>query len=196
MTDEAKALAEREAEALTPVEQAVLGVTVTDDASYQRADTLLTEAARHKAELIAKRKDATGGAYKTIRTIEGWFRPPIKILERCEAHLKQQISAYRVALEEREREARSQALEAAQAGDHGNMTAALQAASDAGHRPPGRSAARFVWTVDEVDIDKLPRQYLTIDWSALSLAAKDAGEEPPDIPGVTFKREARISARK
>lgn len=190
------ALAEREVEALSPVEEAILQVKVQDNASYELADRMLSEAARHKADIVAKRKEATGGAYKTIKTIEGWFRPAIKILDRCEAHLKSELSAYRVKLEAGEREARAKALEAAQAGEHGAMTAALQVASDASGRPPGRSAATFEWRAASVDMAKLPRAYCAPDWDKIRAEAKTAGDEPPTIPGVTFERNARISARK
>jgi hypothetical protein len=195
-TAEARELVQRETEALTPVEAALTAVRVTDAKSYTLADTYLTEAARHKADLVAKRKGITSGAYQTIRAVEALFRPAVQILERCEAHLKGEIGAYRVALEAAERKARAVALDAAQRGEHGDMTAALEAASDNSARPPGRSAASFEWRVADYDIARVPREYLTLDWSAINIACKAAGDEPPAIEGITFERHARISARK
>jgi len=42
----------------------------------------------------------------------------------------------------------------------------------------------------------VPREFLTLDWSAVGIACKAAGDEPPTIEGITFERHARISARK
>lgn len=184
------------AQELAPIEKALTAVKVKDAASYQQADAMLSEAAREHAELVALRKEATGPAYKSIRTIEGWFRPALQSLDRCIAHLKGELGAYRVQLEAAERDERAKALEAAQSGEHGSMTAALQAASVAGVRPPGRSSATFEWRVATADPAKMPREYLAVDWSKLKIVAKNAGDEPPSIPGVTFERHARIGAKK
>jgi len=185
---------QREAEENAP---AYALVTIEDANDYTLADTLLTDVAQRKAEVLAMRKSATGPMYTAAKTVEAWFRPLLTALEASEAALKRVMGAYRIALEKREREARELAAKAAEASDAEALVTALTVASEAATKPAGRATARYVWTVESVDASALPREWMVPNMGGLEAAARaHKGDEPPVVPGVVFVRRAIIGARK
>jgi hypothetical protein len=143
------------------------------------------------------RKRATGPMYAGIREVESWFKPLLDTLQQVERHLKGGISSYRVALEKTERAAREAAAVAAETGDSTALVAALEASTAAAAPPPGRATARMVWEPTAADAKLVPREYMTVDWSALKIAGKNAGDGPaPEIAGVAFERRAIVGARR
>lgn len=175
----------------------ILALVVDDDESYKFADEVLSDFARRKDAVLAMQRSGTLPLYGVIRTIEGWFKPSTKALDAAIGHLKGQIGAYRLALWQAEREAREQAATAAEAGDSAGVIESLAVASDMAVKPEGKASATFAWEVDRVIEDMLADEYWCPDRAKLdAIAAAEKGDEPPVIPGVVFKRVAKIGAKR
>jgi hypothetical protein len=194
-TDAAAAAAlQREFEADAP---ALLSVEVSDAEGYQFADALLRDVVARKDAALSMRGSVTGPLYSVIRTVEAWFKPMLDAVAPVEKHLRGTMGAYRVRLAELEREAREAAAVAAETGDAEALIEALEVASDAAAPVVATSTTAFYWTVERVVEGMLPDQYWIVDHASLNAIAKSAGssDEAPIVPGVIFKRMARIGVK-
>lgn len=185
---------QRDAETDAPL---IRTVTVETAEDYAAADELLSEIVRRKDALVAMRKTATGPLYETIKTVEGWFRPVVQLLEGSEKHLKGELGRFRLRAAEEERKAREAAAAAAKAGEAEALLASLTTAAQAAAAPAGRATVGTYWAVESVDAAALPREYLVPDMPALTAMAKaHKGDTPPVVPGVKFVRAAKVGARR
>lgn len=182
---------EAEADAL-----AIKGVVVATADDYTAADALLTRFVQKKDAAVAMRKSATSPHYAGIRVVEGWFRPLVDALETCEAHLKGQLSTYRVNQAAAEAKAREAAAQAAEAGDSAALLGALETATAVATKPAGTSVTVLRWVVDRVVApDLVPREWWSVDEARLAaFAGAYKGDVAPVVPGVLFKREATVRA--
>lgn len=170
---------------------------VTSAEEYALADDMLGEVARRLAAVVNMRKGATKPLYTYIHTVEAWFRPYVRALEKCEGLLKGSMGAFRVAREAEEREARELAAKAAESGDAGALVEALTAATEAGAKPEARSSTRFMWAVDTYNVREMDRAHLIPNMPLLEAHARShKGDTPPVVTGVTFKRVVQIGAKK
>lgn len=89
-----------------------------------------------------------------------------------------------------------QAQEAAAAGDHNASAEALARLPDAVKNKG--AVTTWVWEIETIDETQVPDAYWCIDTYAINRAADafKASEAPPAIPGVKFKRTARVAARR
>jgi hypothetical protein len=191
----AVAAMQREAEADAP---AYAELAVLDANDYTIADEILTDLVRRKDAAIAMRKEATGPMYTAARVIESWFKPLVSTLESCETHVKRAMGGYRLAQEARERYARELAARAAETNAPAeDLITALTRAADAGTAPAGRATVRMVWRVKVVDFERLPREYTMPNMKAIEAFAREhAGEDAPELAGVTFERGTIMGARR
>ena len=187
---------QRQAEADVPVVKAMVVDTAED---YALADAALTDVVTRKDAVQAMLKSATAPLNAGLKVVRSWFAPAVDALETCEAHLKGQLSTYRVrqaAEAQKAREAAALAVESGASADA--QLAALQTAADAGAAPQGRSTVAFAWAVDRVVApDMVPDEWWRVDDAKLAAFAKaHKGEDAPVVPGVLFKRIARVGARR
>jgi hypothetical protein len=168
------------------------------DAAYTAVDAMLTEVVRDKDAAKAMQKQVTGPLYQVIGVVGTWFRPWIAARESAETHLKKLMGDYRLARAEAEASARETAAAAASANDSATMVQALATAADAAQRPESAATVRYVWRVERIATDMLPAEWWCPDVARIEQVAKDQGgdPEPPVIPGVVFKREAIIGAKR
>lgn len=170
---------------------------VTDAETYTAADETLSDAARRLDALERMRTSVTAPLLAVKRTVDAWFAPGKDALESIIAHLKSELGTYRVKQLAAERKAREEAAKAATAGDGQALLTALTVAEAAGQAPEGRSTTTFVWVVDRIAADMLPAEWLVPDEKRIAAHARAwRGEDAPVIPGVTFRREAKIGARR
>lgn len=186
---------QREAEANV---EAFLAFTCVDDAEdYATADALLTGLVRKLDTVVAMRRSATVPLYGVIKLVEGWFKPVTTALETPIKHLKHIMGEYRVNQDALAIAAREVAAQAADAHDAQTLHTALAVATAAAEKPAARSSTTFAWVVDRVIEDLLPDEWWAPARDRLdSLAKSTKGEDPPVVPGVVFKRVARIGAKR
>lgn len=178
--------------------------TIDTPEEYAIIDSGLQRLARAYDAWIASRQATVGAMRKVVAAVEGEFRPGVKALESAIGACKNAIGTYKLAEAEREREARAAALAAAQTGDAEELTRALTEASAAGAgvHATGTATVATRWVIERIADDLLPEAY----WMRVhNGAAIDAeierqggltNEDAPVIPGVVFKREARVGARR
>lgn len=167
--------------------------TIDTADEFAAVDLLLTEVVTRKDAAIAKRQEVVAPAKGIVKTVEAWFAPTVKALERAEFRLKMAMSNWRLAEAARTHEARELV---ATTDDGAELVAALATATEA--PAEARSTTRFVWRVKRVQADLLPAEWWCPDTAKIDNAAKAAGSsaDPPVIPGVTFERQAVIGARR
>lgn len=161
----------------------------TDDDQTFAANMLRNVKARHKL-LEATRTDITKPMNAALKAVNDLFRAPRGELEAVEKLLKSKIAAFVAAKVESNRAA----LEAARTADTVEAaTEALATVSDT--KAPKGVSVRHVWKVNSAAVEALPREFLIVDVAALEAYARKFEAVPPEIPGVTWKREAIVSSR-
>lgn len=185
-------------------------IVVTDQQSYAAAGEILREIATIKKgikERFADPKKKASEAHKAICNLENELLA--KVTER-ETEIRQKMTAFyeaeqkRIAAEqERQRqEAEAMAALAAEAEAAGDMETAAEAVAVAAVTESTVTAApkaagismREVWRAKVVDPNKVPREYLIVDQSALDAIAK-ATKGKLNIPGVEFVKDLVSSVR-
>lgn len=159
---------------------------------FAAVDLMLTDVVIRKDAAITMRQSAVAPLKGVVKTVEGWFAPTVKALERAEFRLKMAMGAWRLAEAARTREARELV---ATTDDGATLVNALAVATEA--PADARSTTRFVWRVQRVTADLLPDEWWCPNMAALESAAREhKSDDPPVIPGVTFERHAVIGARR
>lgn len=178
--------------------------TIDTPEEYGVIDSGLQRLARALDQWVAKRQSTVGGMRKVVAAVEGEFRPGVKALESAMAACKNALGTYRIAEAKREQEARDAALAAAKAGDPEALTEALTTATSAsaGANASGTATVAMRWVIERYADDLLPEQYWKRVHDDDAIAAEIARQgglsraEAPVIPGVIFKQEARVGARR
>ena len=145
--------------------------------------------------LRVERDKAVKPLNAALSAIRGWFRPAEDALEECESTLKAKIAAHRAAVDASNAAAVEAVREAVEVGDGSLATEALAEIQDPAHTA-GVSVTE-VWNYRVCNIGMVPSQYVDIVPSkvrAEMLEQIRKGLEPV-IPGITFFREQRVSAR-
>jgi hypothetical protein len=155
-------------------------ITTAED--EEQAGLILQEThERHKA-LEAKRKEAVAPAVAAQKEINDLFRAAVKAWSDAKQTTKHLLNE---AAARREEANRAKLAEAAR----GNA-AALQDVEPV--RPPAGAAYRDEIKINILDEDLIPREYLSIDWSALK---RDARKGLPAPPGVEYIRQTTVRAK-
>lgn len=168
--------------------------TIETPEEFAAVDAALTDVVHRLDAVAAMQKSALAplGALESV--IRGWFRPVIEALQKTQTRYKGTMGAYELERRKREREARDAAAQAASTG--GDIVGPLTTASALAERT-GRATARVVWKVERIVRDLLPAEYLTPDEKKIAAVARaHAGDDPPVIPGVVFRQDVQIGARR
>lgn len=139
------------------------------------------------------RKSLTAPLNEAKRRVDALFKPATAPLEECESIIRGKLAAAAMGRMEAERAALQLAAEAATAGDTAKVMDSLAAVPDAVQT--SGSSVSFVWEVASVVMDLLPREYMTVDHDKLKVVAKAAGGEEPKVPGVAWRRVAKVRAK-
>ena len=89
--------------------------------------------------------------------------------------------------------------EIAEASQKGDFDAAHRASSALVEAPTAKGiTVREDWDYSVVDFDKVPREFLCVDHSAMQIhikKAKQSGNDPEVIPGIKFEKKTSTIAR-
>jgi hypothetical protein len=185
-------------------------IAVTDQASYEAAGEILREIASRKKEIkdkFAEPKKAAAASHKAICNLEN------ELLAKVSEHensIRQKMAAYwqaeqqRIAAEQerKRKEAEEMARLAMAAESSGDTETAAEAIAVAAMTEASVTVApkaagvsmRKVWRAKVIDIDKVPREYMTVDQASLDAVAK-ATKGKIKIPGVEFVEEISATVR-
>lgn len=165
---------------------------------YTVVDEILREITRKHDAILAMRKDATGPLYTSIKVIESWFAPVNAAVKPVTDHLRKLLGDYRVAQAKAEAQAREAATRAAEADDADGLLAALEASTSLARTPTGTAGVRLEWECVAWDREKIPREYLTVDWSAVKIHLREcaARGEVPRVEGMTFEQKGKVTVRR
>ncbi len=185
-------------------------ITVTDQQSYEAAGEILRNIATVKKNIkahFAEPKKKAAEAHKAICALENNLLS--QVADR-ETEIRQKMTVYwqaeqkRIAAEEERKRKEAEemaklAQEAEAAGDTETaveavaMAAVTQATVTEAPKAAGISF-REVWRAKVIDPDKVPREYLIVNQSALDAVAK-ATRGSIKIAGVEFVKETISSVR-
>lgn len=192
------------------IAQAKTEITVTDQATFIAANDLIGKLQTVKKEVIARFKDPkakAAEAHKAVCELEKSFLAPVEEKIRL---LKDSTTAWYAAEqrridaeEERQRkESDAYAELAADAESNGDSDTAAAAVFEAvmakaevtAMPKVSGTAMRETWEAVVIDEDKVPREYMMVNLSALNAVAK-AAKGKVAIPGVKFEKKYINSTR-
>ena len=208
----AKPAAKASAIALTPLQSALDEVAppaaamlqqaekfvITDETSSRTGTEMLVQLKRIELALESRKKALTKPLKDEAKAIEAQFRPSVEALDRADGLLRAKTLMYRQKVEEAATEARLKLLAesevAAEAGDHDEALALAQDAmsTDAAITKrtdveSGGVQVKMMWTFEVEDVNKVPREFFTLDESKIRAAVR-SGQR--DIEGVrVFQKE-------
>jgi hypothetical protein len=193
LPDSAELMAALQAQAEAEVAEYV-EFTIETPEEYVAVDAALTDVVHRKDRVIAMRASALGPLEALAKTIRGWFAPALAALEKTETRYKGTMGAYEIERRKAERAAREAGAAALTTGE--DAIPALTAAQALGTKV-GRATTKAVWKVERIIRDMLPAEYLIPDEKKINAIARaHSGDEPPIVPGVVFKQEIEIGARR
>lgn len=185
-------------------------IVVFDRQSYEQAGVMLQQIAAIKKGIqaeFAEPKKKAHEAHKALTSLEKRF---LDFASQGEAELRNKMERYwqaeqaRIAAEEERKriEAEKQMQIAAEAEANGDtetaeiatVLAAMESASVTVAPKATGIAMREVWRAKVVDLNKVPREYLIVNQSALDALAK-ATKGQMNIPGVEFVKDVVSSVR-
>ncbi len=192
------------------IAQAKTEITVTNQATFIAANDLIGKLQTVKKEVIARFKDPkakAAEAHKAVCELEKSFLAPVEEKIRL---LKDSTTAWYAAEqrrieaeEERQRkESEAYAELAADAESNGDSDTAAAAVFEAvmakaevtAMPKVSGTAMRETWEAVVIDEDKVPREYMMVNLSALNAVAK-AAKGKVAIPGVKFEKKYINSTR-
>lgn len=144
---------------------------ITSKKKFDKASTVLLEVKRMAKELEAQRTSVTKPMLAAKRTVDSWFTPQVKKLERVEDFLKDAISGYLKQTHADREQAPAETEE-------------LQ-------MPTGLQARRKT-LVKLIDIEAVPEAYLKpkqVDWAKVA----DAHKRGETVPGIEAEVDYSIA---
>lgn len=172
------------------------GFTITSDEDFKLASEILLQTKKHLKSIEARRKEVTDPLNKALTAIRSWFKPAEETLEQTEAFLKKEIASYSLRLQKANEEAAREAALAAQRNDFDGAHTAHMAMQTLPSAKGITVTERWEHVVEDVSL--VPREFLTVDHSAVKIYLKNAvqaGEEPAPIPGIRFEKVGGVTAR-
>ena len=157
----------------------------------------LTENLNYYHEALKATEGELGEILKPIlrdeRNARGAYKPLVDALKEVKAFLSGKLGELEVQALAAQDDARALAEQAAAAGDHDAMVAALEAAEPVSQ--PTGSRKTPGWAFEIVDKALVPEIYKIVDESLIKKAAKAFAKSatPPSIPGIVFKRAVRVA---
>lgn len=152
----------------------------------QRADeygALLKQVHTEIKDLDTLRLEVGKPAREAQKDINAFFKPAIKGYTKAKDQIKGLLETY-AAKVAAENQAAFEA--AAQASEADAPQALARVVSEA---PAAGTSTRNELKIEVVDLDKVPREFLCVDYSALKAHAKNGGDAPD---GVTFTWSQKI----
>ena len=143
-------------------------------------------------DLDGKRTAITGPLNQAKRAVDALFKPALDAMAEAEAIIKGKLADAATRRNQLAQAALAQASRAAQVGDTRGAATALATASQAQEAaPPPGVTYRYTWDAQLGDIDQVPREWLSVDWSKVRLYTvhHQASETIPPVPGLVFTRK-------
>lgn len=185
-TPEEKALAVIQPEHLvaTDMLEQLRQVQLSSQEELEEAGELLTEVKRRAKVLESARKEITTPMLAAKKKVDDLFRPPLKLLEECEAVLKAKVQVYM-----REQEAAVLAS-IGELQAHSETLAPVELPA-----LPSNMSERRVWTIEVEHPELVPREFLMVDEAKIMALIKAVGGENVVIPGVKVFQERQLAVR-
>lgn len=156
-------------------------IEIKNQGMLDKVGELLTDVKKRYKVLETQRTDATKPLNKSLKVINGWYKPATSRLKECEELLKTKMNDY----SQRLFDAKQQAL---QEGDH--ETAITTAPAEL----PSNMSQRTVLDYKIVEFNAVPREYLSVDHSAVKIALERDGRDL-DIPGIEVYDKPILTVR-
>lgn len=150
--------------------------TITDNESAATAGSLLRQAHDEAKKLDKLRLEAGKPAREAQKDINNFFKPTIEAWTKAKTKVKGLLDDHRRAVDEANRQAMAELQPQA-------MVPAPQVEG---------VTYRNEVKIEIVDFDKIPREWLTVDWSKLKIHARQGGEAPE---GVKFVQEQKAQVK-
>jgi len=170
----------------------------TRDQEEQAAE-LAREVQRIVGELEAARKAIVAPVTKKVNAVNAAFRGPRKALEALRDKIKGRLAEAAMARSRALLEAQRKAEEAAQKRDFQEANAHLVRVQDIPERAPDGVAIRWTWEPAEVDLRKVPIEFLSLDLQRVRAEVRAQlarGADEPKINGIRFEKVASATVRK
>lgn len=166
-------------------------------AGLEEASALLAELVQEKEKVDATRRRATDPLNKSLKEINGWFKPALDAYKDIESELRCKIINTRSRLRATAERALRDVEKAYKAGDEEAVTEALEVHNRLAPGidvVPGLTFSQH-WDFEVEDISKIPAEFLRVDSVKLKSHIRAThGQE--EIPGVTIKQLERVSRAK
>lgn len=146
-------------------------------------------------ELEADREVLVRPLLRDKKIVDEAFKEVTEAAQAVKNMIKAKIAGRQESLRLAQTAAQEAARAAAQAGDHVACQEALAAIPETASLTGAKT--QWLWEAKVTDNLSVPRQFLMVDEKALAKYAKAfaASETIPEVPGVSFKRTARVSAK-
>ena len=187
------ALAEIEASKVEAASLAMLPSLPTDETLY---GALLGQIQTKLAQIEKVRQTIAKPMTEAKRAIDNLFNAASKPYEDAKDLIKGRLAALateRLRLEREVREAHAKALAAASPTE----VLALPAPAPVAQPALANASVAYAWDWDLLDIAMVPPEYLALNPATMKgyVARYKNSETIPEIPGIAFKRIAKITAR-
>ena len=182
-----------------------LALTVVDQGTYELAADFTKQVRTARTKLEAERKEIVKPFNDGVKAINARFAALTAPLDKIETNLRMTIGDYtRAEAERRRKETEAAALEEATiaevSGDEAGVTAILDdaAAQNANVKVIARSdlgtlaTTQRRWTFEVVSLHDVPRDWLTLNESAVRQAIKDGARA---IPGLRIYQAESVVIR-
>jgi hypothetical protein len=146
-------------------------------------------------ELDKHRRSFTDPLQKEKTRIDKLYKPAADRWAAVEALIRSKLQGAAQARLSAQQEAKRLAAEAASKGDVGTAVLVLAKAPE---KPLVAGVGHGAeWECSEWDLARVPREYLTLDWSKIKMLCKEHkhSDTMPEIEGLTFTRKAIVRAR-
>lgn len=169
---------------------------IEDELDYVFAGEFLKHVKKQKAALEKEAKERSAPLRKALEIVRDLDSDVIALWGKIERFLKEKIGEYTLAQAKAKEALAAKIAEAAQVGDFDGAHEASRKLADVPEVAVSGVRTREVWEVDwdRVEIDKAPREALTLDMNWVNAYIKEFGKaRPKDLPGIPFKRAIRVS---
>ena len=186
----------KEADEAKEVRAMVQAYQIVTQADMDFADECVRDVKAKLKELEAKKKKATGHLNEALKEIRSWFAPAAEFYGQAEIIWKQKIGQWKIAEDEKQRQALAAVQEAHKTGDVQGVAAAMAVAAQATVEVPRNQTVRLVWRFAVESPELVPREFCSPDdkkiapvVEALGLAAAET------IPGIRVWKDADVIVR-
>lgn len=160
---------------------------IENDEDFDWATDMHAFANEQVKNIEARRKTVTQPMHEALEAFRALYRPTLNAYKDVRQLLRKKIMDYDLEKRKAEREAMRKIAKASQKGD---FDKAMEVSSSIERAPDKKGVSISVeWTYEEVDIDKVPEEYVLKMVDPLKMSKyikKFKGGEPKAIPGIRF----------